>query len=858
MNLAREFDLANLPGLSETEARQRLLQDGPNELPNAQPRGLAGLLREVLAEPMLLLLLLAGGVYLVLGDLQEALLLLAFVLLVLGLTLVQERRSEKALGALRRLASPRALVIRDGRERRIPGAEVVRGDLMVLSEGDRVPADAEVLACRNLLVDESLLTGEAEPVRKQLCADGSLDLASPGGQDRAEVFSGSLVVRGLGLARVAATGADTQLGRIGAALGQLAPEPTPLQAQTNRLVKRLALVGLGFSLAVTLLHGLGRGEWLQAVLAGLSLAMAMLPEEFPVVLAIFLALGAWRISRRAVLTRRLPAVETLGAATVLCADKTGTLTQNRLAVARLWAAGREFDLTAEGDPGLPEAFHPLLEYAVLASQREPFDPLNRAVREAGRRWLTEGEHWHEDWDLAREYPLSRELLALSHAWRGEGQPGYVVAAKGAPEAVADLCHLPPEEIAALEQATQSLGQRGLRSVGVAAARLGADELPDGQHDFAFRFVGLVGMQDPLRPEAAQAVAECQRAGIRVVMITGDHPATARAVAQQAGLDHDGAVLTGPELAEMSQAQRVERLARVNVFARIAPAQKLMIVQALQAQGQVVAMTGDGVNDAPALKAAHIGVAMGARGTDVAREAADLVLLNDDFASIVAAVRLGRRIFANLRKAMAYILAVHVPIAGLSLAPALLGWPLILLPVHIVFLEMIIDPACSVVFEAEPEEPGLMDQPPRDPGQPLFGAGPVTLALMQGMMVLAVLLGVYAIALRIGHGPDEARALAFTSLVLANLGLILANRSWDATILAALTRPNPALWWVVGGALAMLGLVLFVPGLRELFHFYVLHPHDLAICLGAALAAIIWFEIYKLWRRRQRRGEQTAS
>ncbi|MFZ5586292.1 MAG: cation-translocating P-type ATPase [Thermodesulfobacteriota bacterium] len=844
-------------GLAPAEAERILAQEGPNELPAAKPRSLARQAAGVCAEPMLLLLLVAGGVYLLLGDLQEALLLLGFVLLVLGLTLFQERRSEKALSALRQLASPRALVIRGGQALRIPGREVVRGDLIVLTEGDRAPADALVLSCRNLMLDESLLTGESEPVRKEACPDPSAAAAPPGGgQDRPEVFSGSLVVRGLGLARVTAVGAATQLGRVGAALGDLRPEPTPLQRQTGRLVGRLAAAGLGLSALVAVLYGLGRGDWLHALLAGLSLAMAMLPEEFPVVLAIFLALGARRIARRQVLTRRLPAVETLGAAQVLCVDKTGTLTQNRLAAAGLWRDGQAWDLAAAGRP-LPEHFHRLLEYAVLASRRDPFDPLDRALREAGRAHLGEREHWHEDWELAREYPLTRELLALSHAWRGAGEPGHVVAAKGAPEAVADLCHLGPEAAARVEEATRAMGRRGYRAVGVAAARHAGPALPEGQHDFSFEFVGLVGLQDPLRAGASQAIAECRRAGIRVVMITGDHPATARAVADQAGLDHHGEVVTGAELAGMTEDRRVERLAKVNLFARTAPAQKLMIVQALQAQGLVVAMTGDGVNDAPALKAAHIGVAMGGRGTDVAREAADLVLLDDDFASIVAAVRLGRRIYANLKKAMAYILAVHVPIAGLSLAPLLFGWPLILLPVHIVFLEMIIDPACSVVFEAEPEEPGVMDRRPRDPAAPLFGAEALGLSLAQGGVVLAALLALFAIALKIGHGPDEARALAFTGLVFANLGLIMANRSWEATILASLRRPNPALWWVVAGAGGMLGLVLFLPGLRDLFHFYVLHLHDLLLCLGAALASIAWFEIYKLWRRKRRQGGGAA-
>ena len=845
MPLLLDLDADTWTGLASQEAAARLASDGYNELPSAKPRSVWAIALGVVREPMLLLLLGAGGIYLLLGDLREALMLLGFVLLVMGITLYQEQKTEKAVAALRQLASPRALVIRDGHQMRIPGREVVKGDLILLSEGDRVPADAVLLACRNLMVDQSLLSGESEPVSKKACDHQEVKLGQVSDQDPVAVYSGSMVVGGQGLARVEAVGLATELGRIGRALVDLEPEPTPLQTETGRLVRNLALLGVILCSLVVILYGLSRHDWLGGLLAGLTLAMAMLPEEFPVVLAIFLALGAWRISQKRVLTRRMPAVETLGSATVLCTDKTGTLTENRMALAILRANSLECSLDTGCPDHLPENFHRLLEFGVLASQRDPVDPMERAIREAGQKWLGKSEHWHDDWWLVREYPLSHELLALSHVWRSDHRQEFVIAAKGAPEAVADLCHLDQRAAAQVEEAVMEMGRQGLRTLGVAAAWLDQADLPLGQHDFNFEFLGLLGLRDPLRASAPQAIAECYQAGIRVIMITGDHPTTARCIATQAGLKDPEQVLTGPEMAALAPEELTRRLEVVNIFARVAPEQKLLLVQTLKAQGHVVAMTGDGVNDAPALKAAHIGVAMGARGTDVAREAADLVLMDDDFASIVAAVRMGRRIFDNLKKAMAYVLAVHVPIAGLSLAPVLFGWPLILLPVHIVFLEMIIDPSCTLVFEADQGDPGLMERPPRDPREPLFSWRTLFLSLLQGVSVLAILLAVYVIAYYRGHGEDEARALTFTSLVIANLGLILSNRSWSGSLISTLRRPNPALWWVLGGAGGFLGLVLFLPGLRHMFHFYVLHLHDLLICLAAGILGIAWFEVFKL-------------
>lgn len=837
-------------GLSETEAKLRLGREGPNELPSHQQRGLLAIAWEVAREPMFILLVSAGALYLLMGEPKDALMLLGFVGVVMGITITQERRSEHALEALRDLSSPRALVIRNGKQQWIAGREVVPGDTVVIAEGGRVPADAVLRSGAGLMVDESLLTGESMPVRKT-ASTSTKTLGPPGGDDAPSLYSGTLVTAGQGIAVVIHTGAKTELGKIGQALQHMEPEASALQKETGRLVRILALVGLSVCALVVVLYPLTRGGglamWKQGLLAGITLAMAILPEEFPVILTVFMALGAWRLSRSRVLTRRMPAIESLGAATVLCVDKTGTLTLNQMVLKRLDVKGLTQDMgMLEGS--LPELLHGVLESAVLASRRDPFDPMEQALQAAGKRWLLTSERLHPEWVVAKEYPLTSGLLAFSQAWTC-GDHHVIVATKGAPEAVADLCHLPPDARVALDQQVQALASQGLRVLGVARGQYTSSTLPEGHHELELEFLGLVGLEDPLRPSVPAAVAECRRAGIRVIMITGDYPATAQNIAQQAGIDDSGTVLTGADLNRMSNEQLADHIRTVNVFARVVPEQKLRLVTALKANKQVVAMTGDGVNDAPALKAAHIGVAMGSRGTDVARESASLVLLDDDFTSIVTAVALGRRIYDNIRKAVAFTIAVHVPIAGLSLMTVFLpGWPLLLLPVHIVFLELVIDPSCSLIFEAEEAEADLMQRPPRHPEERLFSLKAIGLSLLQGGTAWVACVGVYVLA-RPLRGDEAARALTFAALVVSFLGIILTNRSWTQSLLGGLTVRNAALWWVLGGAGALLGLVLFVPAAQRLFHFAPVQGADLAAACCVGFVSILWFEGYKAWRRR---------
>ncbi|PWB73699.1 ATPase [candidate division GN15 bacterium] len=847
--MTTHIDLSTIKGLSDAEAYERLLVDGYNELPSSRKRSVFAIALGVVREPMFLLLVACGSLYLILGDFQEASMLLGFVVVVMGITLYQERKSERALEALRDLASPRASVIRGGEQKRIAGRDVVVDDIVVLHEGDRVPADATLMSCINLSADESLLTGESVAVRKSVW-DGKSETVQPGGDDLPYVFSGTMIVQGQGIARVHATGVRTEIGKIGKALQTVEMESTPLQKETGRLVRNLAIVGVSLCVLVVVVYGLTRHDWLNGFLAGITLAMATLPEEFPVVLTIFLALGAWRLSQKQVLTRHVPAVETLGSATVLCVDKTGTLTQNRMTVKKIVVDGTVLEVENPTVADLPEAFHEIVEFSILASKRDPFDPMERAFKQLGDTYLADTEHLHADWHLVQEYPLSKELLALSHVWQSPGGNEFIIAAKGAPEAIFDLCHLDEVRARDLEGTVTRMASEGLRVLGVARAGFSSQSLPEIQHDFAFSFLGLVGLADPIRATVPSAIKECYAAGIRVIMITGDYPGTAKSIGREIGLSSDDNVITGPELERMTDKELQVRIRDVDIFARVVPEQKLRLVNALKANGEVVAMTGDGVNDAPALKSAHIGIAMGGRGTDVARESSSLVLLDDDFSSIVGAVRLGRRIFDNIKKAMAYIVSVHVPIAGMSFIPVVMQWPLVLLPMHIVFLELIIDPACSVVFEAEGEEANVMRRPPRVPNEPLFGKNIIWISLLQGISALAVVLAVFLTARYMGQSEEGARTFAVVTLIFSNLALILTNRSWTRTVWEMLRSRNAALLWVLGGTIAFVFLILYMPFLRSLFRFSVLHPVDLLLCVLAAAVSILWFEALKLIGRRR--------
>ncbi|PUE53204.1 cation-translocating P-type ATPase [Limnohabitans parvus] len=840
--------LNTLGGLTTTEASKRLTAYGPNEIQQTPPRSLWRRSLDILRQPMFALLCIAALLYIFLGDLTEGLTLSVFVLAVLALTFYQEGKSEKSIQALRDLTQAYAQVVRSGQALKVPARDVVVGDWLMLSEGDRVAADGRLIRSDHLQIDESLLTGESVPVNKAPLANGKASV-------RGTVSAGTFVVRGQGLAEVTATGNQSQIGRIGQSLAQLHTDATPLQKQTARLVKVLAgIVGV-LCVAMVITLGIRTGQWLPALLSGIALAMAILPEEYAVVLTIFPAMGAHRLAHEGVLTRHINAIETLGATSVLCTDKTGTLTENRMTVTALAVPKYPDPNHSPSEPAevvtwntaageLSEAFHALVEHAILASAPEPFDPMETAFHTMGQQHLSDTGHLHSDWALVQTYALSPALKAMSHIWKMDAGPARSVSAKGAPEAVMDLCHLTEAQRQIWGRAADDMAAQGLRVLAVAQSRFVGDDWPETPHAFDFQWLGLMGLTDPLRAEIRQAVAECQSAGIRVIMITGDYPTTARVIATQAGLP-DGETLTGDALDQLSDVQLRTILPRVTVCARISPHQKLRIVHALQADGDVVTMTGDGVNDAPALKAAHVGVAMGARGTDVAREAADLILVDDNFASIVRGIRVGRRIFGNLQKSMGYIFAIHIPIAGIALLPMVMGWPPLVLPLHVALLELVVDPACSIAFENEPAEADVMQRPPRDTRAPLFGGDAIALAMGQGLCVLASVALTF-FAAHAGYGSvftavlsvEQIRTMVFITLIAGNAALILANRAGGGKFWRSWRTPNRTAYAVIGLAMAFLALAIHWPWLSTPLKFEPLPLGPTVIAMGSGLLSLI--------------------
>lgn len=805
-------------GLTSIEAADRLQAHGPNELSRDRQRGVVDIVRDVLQEPMFLLLLVAGGIYLLLGDTTEALMLVLFASLSVSIAIIQAVRSEKVLANLKTLTSPRALVIRDGQRIRIPGREVVPGDLLVLQEGDRVPADALVRDAHNLFTDESLLTGEAVPVRKTVAVDPVMP--RPGGDNLGAVFSGTLVVSGWGVAEVMATGTASEIGRIGHDLGRIDTEPPRLRAQTSQLVCWCAFGGGVVSIAVVLLYGVLRGDWLEAILGGIALSMSLMPEEFPLVLSVFMVMGAWRIAKVQVLTRRATAIEMLGAATVLCTDKTGTLTQNKMTVMELWTSDARW---GGGTECLNGDLKMLAHMAALASAIQPHDPMEMALHAVYGQAL--------DGNLIQEYPLQPGLSAMTQVWQLPSVPLLTLACKGAPEVVLRLCRLSEADISIIQTQVADMATKGLRVLAVATGEW-PDEgsLPKEQAHLPLCFLGLVGLADPLRPEVPTAIAECRAAGIKVAVITGDYAVTAAAIAAQAGIEAN-AVLTGTDIATMNDKALTEAVQTTRVFARILPEQKLRIVTAFKTNGDVVAMTGDGVNDAPALKAAHIGIAMGQRGTDVAREAAALVLLRDDFGSIVHTIRLGRRIYDNLRKTMGYIIAVHIPIAGMALLPLPTGWPLLFLPLHIALLELIIDPVCSLVFEAEDVEGNSMLRPPRPADEPLLPIYAIILYLLQGVVAFGGVTLLVAWGFHSGLSEAMVRGLALTGMVAVNIALVLVNRSFGVVV----RRPGIILAIILAAIGGMVAVLLTLPALQQLLR---METPPIQFLGGAAIMASI--------------------
>jgi len=830
-----------MTGLTDLEVKERLAKFGYNELPSEKPKNILGIAFDVIKEPMFLLLITCGALYILLGDVKEGVILLSTIFIIIFITFYQHQKTEKALNAMKNLSSPRALVRRNGQEMRIPGREVVPDDLILLNEGDRIAADGVLLEVLNLTIDESILTGESVPVLKSIQADAT--------EKSTHAFSGTLVLQGKGVLKVTATGLQTEFGKIGSSLLSIEVDETRMQKEMKLLIRNLFIVGAIISSLIVVAYYLVRGNFIESLLNGLASAMAILPEEFPVVLTVFLALGAWRLSKKKVLTRKPSAIETLGSATVLCSDKTGTITQNIMEVGIVFNGTNiiEKDHFTENKTHLST----ILQIAHLASQINSIDPMEKALEKAFQG--INGDSVASV--LLKEYPLSKSLLSMTRVIKGQSNT-HLVATKGAPETIFKLCKLSKEETAKQLAIVESFAEKGYRVIAVAQSSVTGAVFPESQADFNLTFLGLIGLVDPIRSEVPQAIKECYTAGIKVMMITGDYPATAKNIAQQIGLRPEGKLMTGSELSHLSDDELKNMIGDVTIFARVVPDQKLRIVRALQANNEIVAMTGDGVNDAPALKAANIGVAMGNKGTDVAREASSLVLLDDNFASIVSAIRLGRKIFDNLQKAMSYIIAIHIPIIGLTLLPAFFSTlPILLMPLHIVILELIIDPVCSIAFEHEEEEENIMNRNPRDSQEKFFGGAKILSSILQGLLLLGMTVTIYFISLKQGHTDEAVRAIAFSALVLGNVFLILTNLSKTRNFIKVITERNWAVWILLSIAIVMLILIISVPFLQQLFNFEFPGIMHFVPSIFGAISILIILELVKFVKNKRKAKTQ---
>jgi Ca2+-transporting ATPase len=817
-------------GLTSEEARLLLARHGPNRLvPEKRRSPLVASLLGAITDPMVLLLAAAGLTYVLLRHMVDAAVTLVAVAPIVSIDLLLEARAERALEGLKRMTAPTAAVLRDGERKVVSAEQVVPTDVVFLQEGDIVPADGTFVEGSNVMVDESALTGESQPVVKDAAGTG----------DQLEAYAGTTVLSGRGLMRVTATGTDTRYGRIGTLVAGISQTSTPLQRLIGRLVRKLALVALVFCTAVLAIE-LARGDgWGHGIIAGVSLGIAAVPEEFPMVFALYLALGAWRLARGRALIRRLAGVETLGSTTVICTDKTGTLTLGRQEIAGL--------VTDEGflkfGDRLPEPARTLLTSTVLASEPDPFDPLERAIVRYAESEGVDVAALHGR-RLLHDYPFDPLHKYISHVW-STGH-GYRIFAKGAIEGILAQSVCEPETARAALEANRQLAGRGMRVLAVAAGELAEPTGDRAADESALRYLGLVAFTDPIRPGVVEALRECREAGVRVIMITGDHPETAHAVAHELDLPHDeeAEIPTGDLLDEADDETVAAHVRTANLFARTRPENKHRLIRALKAQGEVVAMTGDGINDAPALREADIGVAMGQRGTEVAREAATMVLLDDNFATIVGAVRDGRRIFENLRRAFSYLIAFHVPLLlGALLAP-LVGAPLLFLPIHLVLLELILHPTISLVFENDPPPPDLMRRPPRRPGAALITGREWLRPFALGLTLTAGVLALYLSQISRNVPVPDARALAFSTLLLGQMLLVLVERSPRAPIWRTGLRGNRALPLLLASILTTLMAVVYVPGLARLLHVAPLSLGAWALAVGVAAATTLWHEPVK--------------
>jgi Ca2+-transporting ATPase len=823
-------------GLSSEEAKRRQQKYGKNELTPKKKESFLKKVLHILCEPMFLLLIVAAVIYFILGEPRDGAIMLIFVVGIISIDVIQEWKTDKTLNALKDLSAPHVTVLRDGKEQQIASADLVPGDLMMIYEGVKIPADSVVIHCADLCVDESSLTGEAEGVWKI-----TTENAAPA-QDywrKDYCYAGTLVTQGTATVEVDKIGAETEYGKIGLGVAAAPQEDTPLQKQTGKLVKTCAIIAGVLFLLVGVFTWFNIPDHIfsdrivESILSGITLAMAMIPEEFPVILTVFLSMGAWRLAKKNSLVRKLPSVETLGAVSVLCVDKTGTITMNQMTVQKTWVAS-----------GTEQA---MIEIMGLGCETDAYDPMEKAMLRCCEEQGISKEHLFAN-EFVTEYAFTNELKMMGHVWRRNGE--LVIAAKGSPERILTICNLKDEERAAAEEQINVLSAEGLRVIAIATDNPENDaSIPTSITDCRLTLLGLVGLADPPRESVKNDIAVCNRAGIRVVMITGDNGITASAIAKKIGIPGSDHIITGDMLEAMSDDELREAVENVSIFSRVIPEHKMRIVKAFKENGEIVAMTGDGVNDAPALKYADIGIAMGKRGSEVSREAADLILMDDNFTTIVETVRDGRRIYDNIRKAVGYVFTIHIPIAFASLLAPFLGIEpaaLLLLPLHVVLLEVLIDPTCSIVLERQPAETDIMDRRPRNPKEKLLTGRLLGKSVMQGMVVFAASFGAYFVTLA-GNPANAAvaRAMGLSIIMLANLFLVQVNSSdHDFAFRSVIRLARDKVMWAVNiGTLALLGVILYTP-ISGYLKLAPLYGKQFFAALGLAAASVLWYELVK--------------
>lgn len=823
----------DLKGLTDAEVADSRKKYGYNRLEAVKKESWADLLLNILKEPMLILLICVSFIYVLTGDYGEALFMFAAIVGVTAISFYQDNRSKKALEELEKLNEPLSKVIRNSKMINIPTFEIAVGDLCITEEGNLINADGRIVHSNDFSVNESSLTGESFSVFKDSKSEDN------------KVYSGTITVSGLAVFEVENIGKETKVGKIGQSILNIKTEISPLQLQIRNFVKGMAVIGVIIFLAVCIFSFVKTGDFVTSLLSGLTLAMSVLPEEIPVAFTTFMALGAWKLMREGIIIKRSSIVETLGSVSVICTDKTGTITENSMQLKHLYdyRSDRTYEETEFGTKEL----HELIDYAMWSSEPVPFDPMEitlHKIYEQNRK-----PDQRKDYQMFHEYPLEGKPPMMTHLFENE-QKDRIIAAKGAPEAIISVSNLSEEEKSKIRTLIKSFGEKGYRVLGVARSHFEGNDFPDKQQDFKFDFLGLTVFYDPPKKGIKEVFKHIYDAGIQVKVITGDNADTTRAIALQAGINNSTSPVNGSEIAACPEADLIKLSEETTLFTRMFPEAKLEVVSALKAQGHVVAMLGDGVNDGPALKAAHIGVAMGNKGTEIAKSAAALVITNDDLDKLVIGVAAGRRIYANIKKAVQYIISIHIPIILTVSLPLFLGWifPHIFTPVHVIFLELVMGPTCSIVYENEPIERNAMQRPPRALTDTFLNWRELTISIIQGLVITAGILWLYQYSVNHGNGEAKTRALVFTTLIFSNILLSLVNRSFYYSMLESFKNRNVLLAGISVLVVLLLLIILYVSPVSEFFSVTALSIKELGLALLTASVSVLWFEIYKFIKR----------